>query len=242
MSNEKSFMSRAARWALGLIVLFVIGVQVFFAGFYHNVADLELKVIDSETKQPISGVVLVAFWEKWTSTLGGSNPAGVIAIKESVSDPEGRVGYSGWQEWFPKEKFPPQYSPTLVLIAEDYKASILKNYNYERPNNLFIVGEFYPLASIWNGETIELRKLGTDSKGFIIENLEASRSISKLDNKSSICLWEKVPHYFLLKARHSFKTRKYNFKNYTLLDSLEGYYSGKNNCQNFGEFKKRHLE
>lgn len=88
----------------------------------YSSADVEGRVIDEETGEPITGAVVVGIWQLETQGLGHIyGPA--IHVVESVTDKEGRYHLEGFEDL----KVPcgagtlMGRDPVIYILAEDYK-------------------------------------------------------------------------------------------------------------------------
>lgn len=60
------------------------------------------RVVDAETGQPLEGVVLLMYWERYEASLGGWAGGELVAAEETVTDAEGRFSIrSHWSYTIP---------------------------------------------------------------------------------------------------------------------------------------------
>lgn len=72
----------------------------------YSAESIRAWVVDAETKQPLEGVVVVAHWQLFYSTVGGRVPGGQLMVLESITDRDGKYTFPAWG---PKKV--PQYKP-----------------------------------------------------------------------------------------------------------------------------------
>ena len=143
-------------------------------------------VIDSETNQPIEGVVVVADWGL-KGGLEGNNPVGHLAVMESVSDNAGKFHFPGWG---------PRFSIRGQLRAEQPELLFFKGgYSYLHVGNE-AAGRWHGMRvkSIVNGTRVKLEKFCGTPKEYVenVQRLESTLD-SYLFGDDKACPWKKIP-------------------------------------------------
>lgn len=146
----------------------------------YSAEAIEAWVIDAETKKPLEGVIVVAHWQLFYSTVGGRVPAGQLEIMETVTDNNGRFYFPAWG---PKKvpKYKPQKGdiwiayipflapdgylddsdPALLLFKPGYEYAGLQNPTRSHTDHSPV------RRSVWNGKTIQMTKfMGTPEEWF----------------------------------------------------------------------------
>ena len=114
-------------------------------------------VVDASTGQPLEGVIIVAQWILYETSVGGQNPRKRLEVLETVTGPDGGYAFPGWG---PKPNLPTVTWPLgyacCFLTNRDPKLSFFKP-GY-RPQTVLNrrSSESSVRTSDWDGKTIEL--------------------------------------------------------------------------------------
>lgn len=115
---------RAAIWSL--VLRAAICVSVSSCGIY-SADEITATVVDADTKAPIEGVNVIAYW----AVRGGINygaTVGYLNVMETVSDKNGRFHFS---RWGPRPNFHlgevRQKAPALALFNGGYRYTAAEN-------------------------------------------------------------------------------------------------------------------
>lgn len=189
---------------------------------YYSAEAIEARVVDAETKQPLEGVVVVAHWQLFYSTVGGRVPGDQLMVLEAVTDKDGKFTFPAWG---PKKvpKYKPQkgdvwiaHIPFLVpdsyLDERDPQLLLFKpGYEYRGiQNSLRSTTDPSPLRrSEWNGKTIEMKRFVDRPLSIGPHKYETSAYADHLSFLSTSletviddCNWKKIPRMLLaLKAQ-----------------------------------------
>jgi hypothetical protein len=76
-------------YVVTILILLTIASSSEASWLIYHKPEFRGKVIDSETKQPIAGAVVVVVYEKTTMGLGAGADSSVINIRETLTDKEG---------------------------------------------------------------------------------------------------------------------------------------------------------
>jgi len=160
------FREQGVRLLAALSSIAVLSSCILFDTFQseYSAKSTTLWLVDEETGAPISGAIATGNWELVAGTLaGGPAVQGQMKIMETVSDDKGKVFFPAWG---PE---PNRYGghiraddPQIIVYKDGYKPVRLDNFNrYMRvPQPGTPLG--YSLDalrhSLWDGETIKLRK------------------------------------------------------------------------------------
>ena len=83
-----------------LIWVFLLWAAVFCGGcavLPLSAESIDSQVVDAETRAPIEGAIVVAYWELKTGSItGDSLPCGAAHVEEAVTDKQGNFHLPGW--------------------------------------------------------------------------------------------------------------------------------------------------
>jgi hypothetical protein len=132
----------AALWIAGLW-FGACAPPVYFAKATHG------RVIDAETKQPISGAVVIANWDLFHELVGGgSHGVCSMQVAEAVTDPAGHFVVPGWG---------PKVRPWLTLLDDDDPSlTIFKSGYVPTGRSNYRSRNTWVRFSEWDGQTWEL--------------------------------------------------------------------------------------
>lgn len=183
----KQALFRAVLWLVLLIPL------QSCAFFYYSAEPIEAWIVDSETKQPLDGVIVVAHWQL-KGGLEGGNPVGQMMVMETVTDAKGRFYFPGWgPKLHPWQGELKDESPRILLFKSGYAYQGLLNHT----TNKTMRGDLeIPLRSIWNKRTIKLEKFKGTMEEYaehvyrLGQDMDSMLDFASGDKK---CEWKKVP-------------------------------------------------
>jgi hypothetical protein len=157
---------------------------------YYTAENLDARVIDAETKQPISGAIVVASW-----TLKGGAERGAIAslrVEEATTDEMGRFHIPGWGPLArPSNGFLDDLDPELVILKHGYFLAQKSNYNATIP--AYTLVDKAVRTSNWNGRDIELERHKGDQNRYRNSFLGAFVSLNRFVYNSDDCKWKQMP-------------------------------------------------
>lgn len=146
---------RQALFALPLLLVLLFVFRGFHSPYY-TIEPFESWIVDDETGAPIEGAVMVATWELYRESLHNAQFHEMAAVKESLSDKNGRVNFEGFA----------LLNPSMHYLREDPKIIVFKGgYEYYRAVNpchtSSIQGDCRWAArlAVVAGKTIRLKKL-----------------------------------------------------------------------------------
>ncbi len=152
-------------------------------------------VIDKETMRPVEGVVVLVFWPLMTSSLAGVHGAGIIEIKETITDSHGTYQIPGWEKNLSdigKGGFRDS-DPKIFLNKAGYWPKELHNdYLSEK-----YFGSGKTWKSDWDGKTIEFAPI--HSQGWSPKDWEKylDRIKSYFKAPGGLCNWLRFPYSYI---------------------------------------------
>lgn len=133
------------------------GEPLSFPPAYYSAQPIRGTVVDATTRQPLEGVIIVAQWILYETSVGGQNPRKRLEVLETVTAPDGTYTFPGWG---PKANlwsidlakaymccFLTDRDPKLSYFKPGYRPLMLDN-RVERNTSV--------RTSDWDGKTIEL--------------------------------------------------------------------------------------
>ena len=194
-----------AAWLLGIVLVFAVAMQ-------HKVAAEELSysaestegwVVDSETGQPLPGVIVIADW----SLEGGetSSPiGGELVLLETETDQNGRYFFPAWG---PKvvtlpDEFLWNRDPLLIFLKSGYRDVARSNGMVRGPARV----REQVRVSTWNGKQIPMTSYhGDEAKA--AEDFNYRSDIRRMIGSGKDCEWRQMPLTvaFLLREGARFK-------------------------------------
>ena len=103
------------------IILFPLFFVIIWANVpYYYLAPFQGKVIDAETKQPISGAAVLAVYYGESATIQGASTYPVDA-QETLSDDKGEFRIAEVKEWFGKHSGRP-VTASIIIFKPSYGA------------------------------------------------------------------------------------------------------------------------
>ncbi len=157
----------------------------------YSAKPINASVIDADTRQPLSGVIVLVVWSLQDAR-GGGGPYWIF--EETVSDKSGHFGFAGWgPKKVPQEpgenpwRLGPD-EPVLYLFKSGYPFGVVANpWESWMLGNLAWTGDLVR-ASIWDNKTIELRKFGGTEKQYL-----NALSVTAGGLPMQACRWSKIP-------------------------------------------------
>ncbi len=149
-------------------------------------------VVDEETNAPLEGVAVVGKWPNIQGTFAGSSPAGIIEIKEVVTDAQGKFTLPGW--WKSGEGIASPgltvTDPVIYLYKAGYWPHTLQN-DSTRYDEIVV----WPSAwrSDWDGKTIPLKPMHAENWGRKEWKKFVEYGDLMLNSMGTSCYWKKFP-------------------------------------------------
>lgn len=150
-------------------------------------------VVDANTKKPLDGVIVVAFWKLERGTLGGNVDIGTLHVMEAVTDKDGLFNFPAWGPKTVWRGFLSGHSPTILFFKPGYRWE--KRYPQWE-------GKTAPdPRTHWSGKTIELSKFEGGLQRYAEHISDLSRKIDSILNfsrKSNDCQWQNTPRMLVM--------------------------------------------
>lgn len=168
--------------------------------FYYKAEPIEAWVVDTGTKQPLEGVIVVAHWQL-KGGLEGGNPVGQMMIMETVTDSTGRFYFPGWGPKLRSLRGElKDQSPGILLFKSGYEYRGLQNNTTSKTirGNLEL-----PLRSDWDKKTIEMERFKGAMEEYAKQIYWLSTDMDRIHDIASgakTCTWKSTPQ--LLVALH----------------------------------------
>ena len=157
---------------------------------YYTAENLDARVIDAETKQPISDAVVVALWV----LKGGmeSSPIASLKVEEATTDEMGRFHIPGWGPLArPSNGYLDVLDPELVILKHGYLLLRASNYNEAIPVHTLV--DKAVRTSNWNGRDIGLERDKGDQTRYANAFYSAFGPLSGFVFNSDDCKWKQMP-------------------------------------------------
>lgn len=201
-----------------LVITFALGLT---GCNHYSEQSIEGWVVDSETKRPIQGVIVVANWQLHRKTsLNGTVPAAHLNIAETRTDRDGLFRFTDWGPRRAKWGFFFDRDPALLLFKDGYEFRSLKNPTPAEVDTSTV------RRSVWNGETIEMKKFdgSLDEYASHLSSLHVAMHSILYDSR---CKWKSTPSMVSAMVRQGdmFKVRGIDV-NLPSLDDVSGYFCG----------------
>jgi len=207
--NTKRFRKR---WIfIGILTLFIYQCLYPDPMFYFG-KSIDAQVLDVDTGEPVEDVVVVAFWLLDGGLEGGSN-RGVVNVKETVTDAEGKFHFSFWgpkkiPHWTSWDARMKGDSPQILLYKKGYHPRQLR----DRYKPSFFTSPI--TESSWDGKQIQMQKFEGDEKSYRDMVSRFNYVLEEIVRyKKSRCEWERFPKMIIAtKSDRKFRTTSlYNY-------------------------------
>jgi len=188
-TNQTGAMSSAYRSGCVLVLASAFALGGCAVSSHYSAEGIDARVVDSETKQPIAGALVVAMW----TLVGGPGYSikGVLKVEETTTDDMGRFQISAWGP-IPRPDIGvlDVLDPEFVILKHGYFLGHASN--YVGPTLSPERAKASIRTSNWNGRDIELER----DKG---DQMEVGRfvggfgTLDRLVYNSPDCKWKKLP-------------------------------------------------
>ena len=172
-----------------ILMLFVLAIPAACTGspVYYAEA-IEASIVDAETKKPLEGVVVVAHWQLFSSTLAGRNLAGQLMVMEAVTDQDGRFHFPSWGPKLALTGYLDDRDPALLLFKPGYEYRGLQNPTLSTVNRSPI------RRSQWNGKTIALKPFKGTKEEYADRFQELNHDLDRIiSDPPEDCNWKQLP-------------------------------------------------
>lgn len=151
------------------------------------------RVIDAQTKMPIVGANVLAFWPVYV----GSHYqfVGMVEVKEAVTDENGDYVIDGWGpvEWTGEGRIE-QTRPRIWFFQAGYFSYNPYNDDPGKPDYFNRNPASRHLTSFWNGRTVELKPYKPDANP-LIRLSDTLPDISYFFHRADRCDWPKAARF-----------------------------------------------
>jgi hypothetical protein len=172
-------------------LLLVSGLGACAAPGSYTADNLDARVVDAETKQPIAGVVVVASWTLTRASTMEPSYVGSVKSEEAITDESGRFHLAGWGPIpRPRSGILDVLDPEFVLFKPGYLAAYKSNYNPATP--IYTGVERSARTSTWNGKDIELERDSGDRARYANTFIRAFVPLQVVYNFPA-CNWKQIP-------------------------------------------------
>jgi len=232
-----------------LVILFLLYFRIY------KIDSFEITVVDADTNQPLSDVILLAYWQLHMGSPAGTVQTGILDVVESQSGANGKVGYPGRWKIVPWHRgwISESYNPAIVVYRRGYLDRELNNVEKVRSINgdriyrklrtqadngikdPIYAGNF----SFWRGRQVGLEK-GKTNVVLDWSITALSTTLSKIkSNYTTECIWNKVP--LSLMAKEKIISRFYQENNKTLIERIKTDLDKSTGCPSIDEIAERYL-
>ena len=202
------------------IALLCIAAFNLMACNRYSAEPIEGWVIDADTKKPIGGVIVVANWQLHKSTVGGIIPAAHLNVAETLTDNNGLFYFEEWEPKTAQWGFFIDRDPELLFYKKGYEYRSLKNPLRAEIDTSKV------RRSVWNGETIELRRFDGDLRDYASHLSSLQTSIRTIFHGDK-CEWKSTPKLVLAVDRQEKVFKENNISSMLAsLDDISGYFCG----------------
>jgi len=185
---------------IGLVLAFLLVFIGCATPATYTAENIDARVVDSVTKQPIPGALVVAMW-----TLVRYNEystVGVLKVEEAVTDEFGRFHISGWGPLpRPSSGVLDVLDPQFVVFKHGYLLGHASNYNASVPVHTRVDASIR--TSNWNGRDIELEPDKGDQRRYRASFVGAFGALDRFIYSSADCKWKQFP-----KMVHAFEKER----------------------------------
>ena len=178
-------------------------------------APISANVVDAETNQPIEGAVVVAMWHLVAGSLDGERDRGYLAVKETLTDKQGRFHFGGFVKANPMMYELRNRDPQILIFKSGYQwaghVSVYPKANTDTP------GIFR--RSTADGLTFRLKRIQAQASGTEL-GLYWGLNV-QLTDLIRECRWRKIPQLILHMDREKKLLEKINRRVYTGLIGVD---------------------
>jgi hypothetical protein len=185
-----------------LFILIALILPLQACATNYSAESIQARVVDSETKQPLAGVNVVANWQLEGGLEGGTN-LGQMMVMETVTESAGQFSFPAWGPKAMPSGYPLVYQnarlkdmdPQLLLFKSGYNYLALyndKTWEQKRGTGLSV------RTSDWNGKTIEMRRFKGNIEDYATElsflenRLEDAAILDYAELPRDHCKWKKI--------------------------------------------------
>lgn len=110
---------RTMYWLAALVVL----IHLSGCTIVYSSADVEGRIVDADTGEPVAGAVVVGIWQLESYPIHNHYMEDIIHVSESVTDEEGRYRLEGFALKFVGHKSGSlyEYDPVILAFVEGYR-------------------------------------------------------------------------------------------------------------------------
>jgi len=217
---------------------FAMPLAIIFASGCVSVrsADpIEATVVDSQTGEPIAGVVVVAHWQLRTGGFPETQEGGQLEVQESVSDPDGKIRFPGFSSRVVAEQLDRDADPELILFKPGYLPDMVGTGPYETPRR-----------KNFKGAQLTLTKIDSNEPRFK-DAFSATRMRVRYmsTHPSTPCEWKRIPRMIATLRQQQKLERQQGIVSSGLYDELIANEEGQHEfgCGSVKEFfSKEHIE
>lgn len=204
------------------LILFLLHLSIEEYPKEYSSLPIRAQVIDSDTKEPLGDVIVVAAWVLEGGLEGGYTEA-LIQLMEAETDEKGEFYFPAWGPvkvpiFVSSNARLKQYSPKLIIFKSGYAPLILFS-KYSR-------GKIIPtlIYSDWNGKQILLEKVYFQNELYLRKMGSLNSSLTSYDKFISPapslekCIWKLIPQT-LIALKHE-EERGIGLKGATMYSSL----------------------
>lgn len=155
------------------------------------------RIVDGDTGKPLSGVVVVAYWELYQGSITGDGmPCGAANVEETVTDNDGKFRLPGWGPVKGTCGQMRNDNPFVYFFKPGYKFKrVAGGIGFDATKSVSV-------AQVdWNGKTFELHKpnnsdLHIFAPGSYADNFDSlNRELGMfIVNMPRECNWKKIPN------------------------------------------------
>jgi hypothetical protein len=152
---------------------------------FYSHKPIEMRVVDSNTSQPIKGVIVVAHWSLSRGSIGGNVETGTLEVLETVSDNDGRLYFPEWGPLISTTGYLDYRGAQLIFFKRGY-------YFLATQNTDTTWRAKHPDQSQWNGKTIQLTKFDKSFPEYAEHVAKYARELDDFRYGDN-CEWKKIP-------------------------------------------------
>lgn len=153
----------------------------------YSAKSITTRVIDADTKQPIEGVIAVAYWRLEAGSEGGT--AGELMLLETVTDSSGMFRFPAWGPRRAPIGRLFNEDPTILLFRHGYQPRAVVN-TFRGVDMPAGVRSFY-----YDGKDIEMHKFQGNLKEWAMHLMDFSGDIDTAT--VGHCEWKEIPRLII---------------------------------------------